>query len=75
MAGGIQRMSPERGPLPRIAVALGSTALAFGLALLLDPLLEPNPFPELFLAAVALSAWWGGLRSGRLATLPAADAA
>src|SRR5262249_26557026 len=34
----------------------------------LDPFVEPDPFPELFLAAVMVSAWYGGLGPGLLAT-------
>jgi PAS domain S-box-containing protein len=52
-------------------VALGSVALALLLSLLFRSLIEPNPF-LLFFAAVALSAWMGGLRVGVVATALAA---
>jgi membrane protein implicated in regulation of membrane protease activity len=44
-------------------VAAGVSVLAAGLSLLLAPLLEPRDF-ALFLGAVMLSAWYGGLGPG-----------
>jgi PAS domain S-box-containing protein len=48
-------------------VALLSVALALGTNLLLSPYLYPTPTP-LFFAAVMVSAWYGGLKPGLLAT-------
>ena len=48
-------------------LAVGLSALALGLMLLLWPLMEPSVF-FLFLAAVALSAMYGGLGPGLAAT-------
>jgi PAS domain S-box-containing protein len=53
--------------LGHYGVALGSVALALLLSLLFRSLIDPNPF-LLFFAAVALSAWMGGLRAGLVAT-------
>ena len=53
------------------AIAVLAVALATGLTLLLRSLIEPTFF-LLFFAAVAFSAWYGGLRSGILATVLAA---
>lgn len=51
-------------------MALLSTALAFGTALALAPVFNDAPVP-LFMAAVMVSAWAGGLGPGLLATLVA----
>ncbi|NJR40424.1 MAG: DUF4118 domain-containing protein [Leptolyngbyaceae cyanobacterium CSU_1_4] len=50
------------------AVTLLSVALALGFTLMLSSLLAPNP-SSLFLLAVMVSAWSGGLRQGLLATI------
>ncbi len=68
----------EKRPLPlRYGVAVVTVALAFLLKLLLDPLSAPEVTPfRLFLIAVVVSAWYGGLGPGLLATalvLPVAD--
>ena len=56
-------------PAPlRYGFALGAVALALLLSLWLRPLVEPNPF-IFFFAAVAASAWHGGLGAGLIATL------
>ena len=55
-------------------LALGLSALALILMLLLRPLMEPSIF-FLFLAAVAISALYGGLGPGLVATLLSALAA
>jgi PAS domain S-box-containing protein len=55
-------------PWRRYAVAIGTVASALLLSLLARPLVEPNPF-LLFFAAIAISAWYGGIWSGLLATL------
>ncbi|MCZ7572140.1 MAG: PAS domain S-box protein [Ardenticatenaceae bacterium] len=57
-----------RPPLLRYGVAVLTTALALLLTLLLQSLIEPGPF-LLFFAAVALTAWYGGLGPALLATL------
>lgn len=68
----------EKRPLPlRYGVAMVTVVLAFLLKYLLDPLSasEVTPF-RLFLVAVVISAWYGGLGPGLLATalvLPIAD--
>lgn len=49
-------------------LAVLATAAALALSLLLRPLVIPNPF-LLFLAAVAVSAWAGGIRGGALAAV------
>jgi signal transduction histidine kinase len=51
----------------RVGVPLVANVAALGLAFLLDPLLHQGVF-VLFLGAVTLSAWHGGLGSGLLAT-------
>lgn len=50
-----------------VGVALLASLAALGLAFLLDPWLHQGVF-VLFLGAVTLSAWYGGLGSGLLAT-------
>ncbi|HXG14674.1 MAG TPA: PAS domain S-box protein [Calidithermus sp.] len=52
----------------RWAVALGATALAFGLNLALLPWVGPNTFPP-FLAAVMVATWFGGLGPGLAAVV------
>nr|WP_235082880.1 PAS domain S-box protein [Chlorogloeopsis fritschii] len=49
-------------------VALLSTALALAIALLLDPAIDPAP-TSLFFMAVMVTAWYGGLRPGLVATM------
>jgi K+-sensing histidine kinase KdpD len=51
----------------RYAWPIAASALALLLALVLEPLIEPGPFLP-FLAAVVVSAWYGGLGPGLLAT-------
>jgi K+-sensing histidine kinase KdpD len=51
-----------------VGVALLASLAALGLAFLLDPWLHQGMF-VLFLGAVTLSAWHGGLGSGVLATV------
>lgn len=60
------RSSTRPPPALRYSVAVGATLLALGATLLLSPFLGESVFP-LFLAAVMLSAWYGGLGSGLLA--------
>ena len=55
----------------RYGIVLGSLALALVASVFARPLIEPNPF-LLFFAAVALSAWFGGLGPGVLTTVLAA---
>ncbi len=53
----------------RYGVAVLAVLLALGLKLLLEPLIrEESPF-LIFFGAVMVSAWFGGLRSGLLATI------
>src|SRR5690349_8918998 len=54
-------------PLLRYGVALLTVILALTLTLLLWPLFDPPVF-SLFFAAVMISAWYGGLGPGLLAT-------
>ena len=56
-----------RASVRRYLVAVGAVAAAFALALLLEPYLEADVSP-LYLAAVMISAWRGGLGAGLLAT-------
>ncbi|HJQ83016.1 MAG TPA: GAF domain-containing protein, partial [Candidatus Binatia bacterium] len=49
-------------------VALLASGVVFALSLLLSPPVQANTFAELFLVAVAFSAWYGGLAAGLLAT-------
>ena len=73
------RNKSEAGPtsLPsrplRYGVAVASVGLTLSLKLLLNPVVlqEANPF-RLFLAAVVVSVWYGGLGPGLLATALAA---
>ena len=51
----------------RYTVAIGAAVVALVLSLLVRPILEPTPF-LLFFAAIALSAWYGGLLPGCLTT-------
>ncbi|HEY9880279.1 MAG TPA: DUF4118 domain-containing protein [Leptolyngbyaceae cyanobacterium] len=48
-------------------VALATVLLAIAVDFLLEPHLEPTPTPPFF-AAVMVSAWYGGLGPGLLAT-------
>ncbi len=60
-----------KGIRPRLApyaVALLAVSSALLLTLLLQPLLNPTIF-LLFFAAVAVSAWYGGMKVGILATI------
>ncbi len=57
-----------REQLLHYAVALLSVALALGTTLLLNQYLTPTP-AALFFAAVMVSAWYGGLGPGLLATV------
>ena len=60
-------MTGRLSPLRRYGMALAATVLATGASLLLWPLIDPNAF-ALFCAAVMVSAWYGGLGPGLLAT-------
>ncbi|HEU4563104.1 MAG TPA: HAMP domain-containing sensor histidine kinase [Gemmatimonadaceae bacterium] len=53
------------GVLRRYAIAVLAAAVALGLSLLGLPLIRPTPF-LLFFAAIAISAWFGGLGPGLL---------
>jgi PAS domain S-box-containing protein len=57
----------ERSPFLRYGFVLLVVALALLVSWLLEPVINRTPF-ALFYAAVMLSAWYGGLRQGLLAT-------
>jgi K+-sensing histidine kinase KdpD len=58
-------------PLLRYGVAVLALGMAFGLKLLLDPLIVQDvPFLLVF-GAIMVSAWYGGLGPGLLATVAA----
>jgi C4-dicarboxylate-specific signal transduction histidine kinase len=68
-----RRMLVEtRPPSIRYAISLASVATALSLASLLPPRADPSHF-TLFFAAVMVSAWYGGLGAGLLATLLSAS--
>src|SRR5215207_8295706 len=55
-------------PLLRYGVAVLAVGVAFGLKLLLDPLILQEPPFLLIFGAIMISAWYGGLGPGLLAT-------
>ena len=57
----------------RYMVAVWTVGLAFAATLAMSPLMEPGVSP-LFLLAVVISAWRGGLGAGLLATILSAFA-
>jgi C4-dicarboxylate-specific signal transduction histidine kinase len=61
-------LKDDRSPLLRYAIAVASVALALSLASLLSRRADPSHF-TLFFAAVMMSAWYGGLGAGLLATI------
>ena len=61
-------LTDSRSPLLRYAIAVASVALALSLASLLSRRADPSHF-TLFFAAVMMSAWYGGLGAGLLATI------
>lgn len=61
------KATDPRSPILRYGIALVAVVLALLLTLLLSPIIKPIVFP-LFFVAVAVSAWYGGLGSGLLAT-------
>ena len=61
-------LTDRRSPLLRYAIAVASVALALSLASLLSRRADPSHF-TLFFAAVMMSAWYGGLGAGLLATI------
>ncbi len=65
MSGAVTRL---RSVVLPYAVALGGTALAFGLTWLLWSILHSNPF-LLFVGAVVVTAWYGGLGPSLLTTV------
>ncbi|RCJ39499.1 hypothetical protein A6769_07035 [Nostoc punctiforme NIES-2108] len=67
-AGGRDKSTFIREKLLHYSVALLSVALALWTTLLLNPYLIPTP-GALFFAAVMVSAWYGGLGPGLVATL------
>ncbi|MBE9157277.1 PAS domain S-box protein [Nodosilinea sp. LEGE 06152] len=66
--GGQTRSTTLSLQLLQYGVAVLSVALALGINLLFRTYLEPTPTP-LFFAAVMVSAWYGGLGPGLLATV------
>src|SRR2546425_1198215 len=69
--GGRKMLPVRRSPLPRYGLAILAVALGLLLELLLWPLSQPSGSPVL-LAAVVVSAWYGGLGPGLLAIFLAA---
>jgi C4-dicarboxylate-specific signal transduction histidine kinase len=61
-------LTDSRSPLLRYAIAVASVTLALSLASLLSRRADPSHF-TLFFAAVMMSAWYGGLGAGLLATI------
>lgn len=63
----------RRSPFIRILFALGAAALAFTITQSFRSIFAPGPF-TLFFAAVMVSAWFGGLTCGLVATITSAIA-
>src|SRR5439155_1164364 len=63
----VPMISHEASVPQRYGAALAATTVAYGASLLLRPLIDPNAFAA-FCAAVMVSAWYGGLGPGLLAT-------
>src|SRR3954462_5824547 len=61
-------MRPDRSRLLRYAVAVAATALALALSLTVAQFANRGP-ASLFFAAVAVSAWYGGIGPGLLAAI------
>ncbi|MBD3886989.1 PAS domain S-box protein [Phormidium tenue FACHB-886] len=64
----VKRMMAGNSPLLSYGVALLSVALALAVSLLLSSFIQPTPL-ALFYMAVMLSAWYGGLKPGLVATV------
>jgi signal transduction histidine kinase len=64
---GLHVLNEYRPPLLCYGVAVAAVALALALTLLFRPFLDPDVF-SLFFAAVMVSAWYGSLGPGLLAT-------
>jgi PAS domain S-box-containing protein len=64
----VQRMMTRNSPLLSYGVALLSVALALAFSLLLGSFIQPTPL-ALFYVAVMVSAWYGGLKPGLVATV------
>ena len=64
----VKRIMTRNSPLLSYGVALLNVALALAVSLLLSSLIQPTPL-ALFYVAVMVSAWYGGLRPGLVATL------
>ena len=58
----------RRPPVLRYAVSIAAVAVALTVALLIPWRADPSHF-TLFFAAVMVSAWYGGLGAGLLATI------
>ncbi|MGP1385206.1 MAG: PAS domain S-box protein [Thainema sp.] len=68
-------LSILRGPIRYYAAAIFAVFVAGGLSVFLDPWLDLTKTPFLlFFGAVMVSAWYGGLRAGSVATLLSAAA-
>src|SRR5438309_5443126 len=63
-----QMLIDDRPPLLRYAISLASVATALSVASLLPYRADPSHF-TLFFVAVMVSAWYGGLGAGLLATI------
>ena len=63
-------LSPDGpSPLARLGVAVLASAVALAVALALRPLMGAEGLFQVFVASVAVSAWFGGLRAGLLASV------
>lgn len=65
---GHRTVNGTRSPLLRYGFVIATVALATLLTKLLEPIIAPSIF-SLFLAAVLMAAWYGGLGPGLLATV------
>jgi len=63
----VGRQSTTPSPVARYAVAVGATLCALLVRLALGPVILPSPFMT-FIVAVLLSAWFGGMRAGMVAS-------
>lgn len=64
----VKRIMTRNSPLLSYGVALLNVALALAVSLLLGSLTQPTPL-ALFYVAVMVSAWYGGLKPGLVATV------
>src|SRR5262245_58869502 len=69
MANGARSILPAGGRPLSYAMALVASGVALALSLLASRAVRPYAFSELFLAAIAFSAWYGGLAAGLVAAV------